>query len=94
MVTNDDINQQIERIETEYKRVSGRDVTPMQRVHDDDKQLQWEQYKTIADWLEHLTPTQTQSPDNGVLAQAQALIASGSWTKADMEAVLNGDLDG
>ena len=102
MATLEQINiqaeKEIERIEGLYKSKSGRDVTPMRRTHKNRDQLRLEQLRTIADWLEHLPDKQEseagQTLYSSRLNDAVALVNRGSWTKAEMEAILIGGDDG
>lgn len=75
----------LDRIEAWIRpRVDGGEkLTPLPRIHRDADMLHTQQITTIADWLERVEVDAT-------LQQARDLIATGRYTKAELEAVING----
>lgn len=78
---------QVKRIERLYREITGRDVTPMRRVHKDRDMLRLEQLTTIADWMEHMQPQSGEAVQDDTLTQAQEAARNGA-TKADIISIL------
>lgn len=81
-------NAAMERIEAWVKANVNEGLTPLPRLHRDREILRKLQLEGIADWLDR-----AQESVDPRLEQAIALLDSGNWTKADMEAVLRGGAD-
>lgn len=98
MATLESINKQalehIERIETFFQQHVSPELTPLPRTHKNRDLLRLQQLSTIADWLDRVPVQGETAADDTRLADALALIESGSWTKADMESALLGGDDG
>lgn len=79
------------RIEERIYALTGLDLTPLPRIHKDHELLRRDQLHTIADWLDRVPDNATldaTDQDNDLLAQVCELVASGKWTKPQLEALL------
>lgn len=83
-------NAACERIEAWAQANVTEGLTPLPRLHRDREILRKLQLETIADWLDRAGENPAQ--DSTLLA-ARELVASGNWTKAELEALLLGDDD-
>ena len=81
----------VARIEKRIKELTGLDLTPMPRTNKNRDILRRDQLGTIADWLERVP---SGGDSSSALDKARALIASGKWTKPEMEAALSLDEGG
>ncbi len=87
----------VNRIEARFKELTGLDFTPMPRTHKDKDILRREQLHNVANWLDRV-PVASNESESDALASVRALVASGKWTKPELEALLmkgddNGDSD-
>ena len=80
------------RIDARMKILIGEGLTPLPRTHRDREILRRDQLHTIADWLDRIPEAGDHEPDDRLI-RALDLVASGNWTKAQMEAILLGDDD-
>ena len=83
----------VERIEARIFELTGLDLTPMPRTNKDPNILRRDQLRNVANWLERV-PVASQSSESDLLVEIRALVASGKWTKPQLEALLKGDDDG
>lgn len=79
--------QHINRIEQWALAHVGEGLTPLPRTHKDKMLHSLILVSTIADWLERAVPV------DKTLEQARELVRSGNWTKAELEALLLGEVD-
>ncbi len=79
-------DQACERIEDWARHNVSEGLTPLPRLIRDREMLRKIQLETIADWLDRANG----APTDSTLEEARTLVSSGSWTKAELEALLLG----
>lgn len=77
-----------QRIETRMMDLVGEGLTPIPRTHRDREVLRRDQLNTIADWVDRIETDHVSIQPDPRLETALALLESGNWTKAQMEAAL------
>jgi hypothetical protein len=98
MATSEAINKQCirlaERIESRFEILTGKTNTGMRKQHRDMDLLRRDQLSFIADWLDRVPAAQPEASSDERLYNAISLVASGSWTKSQLETILLGESDG